>query len=77
MDPFRAGREGEEELFGILWTEDGGAEAGGGEDGGAEDGSQFLNHFGPGMEPERREEAETSTECDDSGLEYVGPPEVY
>jgi hypothetical protein len=39
MDPFRAGRDGKEELFGIIRTYDDGAEAGGGEDGGAEDGS--------------------------------------
>jgi hypothetical protein len=52
MDPFRARREGEEELFGFIWIDDGGAETGGGEDGGAEDGSQFLNDSGPGMEPE-------------------------
>jgi hypothetical protein len=39
MDPFRTGREGEEELFGIIRTEDAGAEASGGEDSGAEDGS--------------------------------------
>jgi hypothetical protein len=52
MDPFRVGREGEEELFGIIRTDDSGAEAGGGEDGGAEDGSQFLNDSGPRMEPE-------------------------
>jgi hypothetical protein len=39
MDPLRARREGEEELFGIIRTDDDGVEAGGGEDGGAEDGS--------------------------------------
>jgi hypothetical protein len=33
MDPF-GGREGEEEILGIIWREDGGAE-----DSGAEDGS--------------------------------------
>jgi hypothetical protein len=54
MDPFHAGREGEEELFGVIQIEDGGAEAGGGEDGGAEDGSQFLNVFG--LEWSRNEE---------------------
>jgi hypothetical protein len=49
MDPFRAGREGEEELFGIIRTDDGGAEAGGGEDHGAEGDSHFINDSGPGM----------------------------
>jgi hypothetical protein len=34
MDPFRVRREGEEELFGIIRTDDGGAETGGGEDSG-------------------------------------------
>jgi hypothetical protein len=52
MDPFPAGREGEEELFGFIHTDASGAETGGGEDGGAEDGSQFLNDSGPEMEPE-------------------------
>jgi hypothetical protein len=52
MDLFRAGREGEEELFGIIRTDDGGAEAGGGEHG-AEDGSKLLNDSGLRMEPER------------------------
>jgi hypothetical protein len=46
MDPFHAGREGEEELFGFIRTDAGGAETGGGEEGGAEDGSQFLNDSG-------------------------------
>jgi hypothetical protein len=52
MDPFHARREGEEELFGIIQTDDGGVEAGGGEAGGIEDASQFLNDSGLGMEPE-------------------------
>jgi hypothetical protein len=72
MDPFHAGREGEEELFGFI-----GAETGGGLDGGADDGSQFLNDSGPGMEPERSEGAQTSVDGDDGGSEDVGPPEVY
>jgi hypothetical protein len=56
----------------MIRTDHGGAEAGGGEYGRAS-----LNDSDPGMEPERREEAETSTKCDDGGSEDVGPPEVY
>ena len=65
MDPF-GGREGEEEMLDIISQPRGGAE----------DGSQFLNDSGPGMELERREEAQTSTECDD-GSQNVGPSQVY
>lgn len=70
MDPF-GGREGEEEMLDIISQPRGGAE-----DGGAEDGSQFLNDSGLGMELERREEAQISTECD-AGTHNVGPSEVY
>jgi hypothetical protein len=77
MDPFHAKREGEEELFGFIRTDAGGAETGGGEEGGAEDGSQFLNDSGPGMESEQSEGAQTSVDGDDGGSEDVGPPEVY
>jgi hypothetical protein len=52
MDLFCTGREGEEEVFGIIRTDNGGAEAGRGEDSGAEDGSEFLNDSGPGIELE-------------------------
>ena len=65
MDPF-GGREGEEEMLDIISQPRGGAE----------DGSQFLNDSGPGMELERREEAQTSIECDD-GTQNVGPSKVY
>jgi hypothetical protein len=76
MDPFHAGREGEEELFGFIRTDAGGAEIGGGEEGEAEDGSQFLNDSGPGMEPEDGDDS-GSEDGDDGGSEDVGPPEVY
>jgi len=65
MDPF-GGREGEEEMLDIISQPRGEAE----------DGSQFLNDSGPGMELERREEAQTSTECD-AGSQNVGPSQVY
>jgi hypothetical protein len=52
MDPFHAGREGEEELFGFIRTDAGGAETSGGEEDDVEDGSQFLNDSDPGMEPD-------------------------
>jgi hypothetical protein len=45
---------------------------GGAEDGGAGDGSKFLNESGEGMEVEQRDEAQTSTDCDD-GSQNVGP----
>jgi hypothetical protein len=77
MDPFRAGREGEEELFGFIRTDTSGAKTGGGEDGGAEDCSQFFNGSGPGMEPKQSEGAQTNVDGNDGGSEDVGPPEVY
>lgn len=61
MDPFN-GRDHEEDIFALIRQPEGGAEVGGAEDSGAEDGSQFLNESGPGMELERRDEAQTSTE---------------
>ena len=70
MDPFN-NREGEEEMLDIIRRPRGGAE-----DGGAEDGSQFLNDSGPRMELERREEAQTSPECD-NGSKNVGTSQVY
>jgi hypothetical protein len=76
MDPFHTGREGEEELFGFIRTDAGGAETGGGEEGEAEDGSQFLNDSGPGMEPKDGNDG-GSEDGDDGGSEDVGPPEVY
>jgi hypothetical protein len=76
MDPFHAGREGEEELFGFIRTDAGRAETGGGEEGEAEDGSQFLNDSGPRMEPEDGDDG-GSEDGDDGGSEDVGPPEVY
>ena len=65
MDPFN-NREGEEEMLDIIRRPRGGAE----------DGSQFLNESGPGMELERREEAQTSPECD-NGSKNVGTSQVY
>ena len=65
MDPF-GGREGEEDMFGILRTEDAGEE----------NGSQFLNDSGPGMKIVGASQPQISTECDD-GSQNVGPPEVY
>ena len=56
MDHFN-GRDHEEDIFALIRQPEGGAEVGG-----AEDGSQFLNESGPGMELERRDEAQTSTE---------------
>jgi hypothetical protein len=53
MDPFDTGRDGEEELFGIVRTKDGGAE----NYHGAEDGSWSLNDLGPGMELDKRKQA--------------------
>jgi hypothetical protein len=76
MDPFRAGREGEEELFSYIRIGSGGVETDGGEEGGAEDGSEFLNDSGPGMEPEDGDDG-GSEHDDDGGSEDVGPPEVY
>jgi hypothetical protein len=76
MDPFHAGREGEEELFSFIRTDAGGAETSGGEEGEAEDGSQFLNDSGTGMEPEDGDDS-GSEHGDDGGSEDVGPPEVY
>ena len=70
MDQFN-GRDGEEDIFAIIRQPEGEAEASG-----AEDGSQFLNESGDGMELERRDEAQTSTECDD-GSQNVGLSEVY
>ena len=70
MDHFN-GRDGEEDIFAIIRQPEGGAEAGG-----AEAGSQFLNESGDGMELERRDEAQTSIECDASS-QNVGPSEVY
>ena len=64
MDNFNS-RDHEEDIFAILRQPEGGAEVGGAEDSGAEDDSQFLNESGPGMELERRDEAQTSVECDD------------
>ena len=61
MDPFN-GRDHEEDIFALIRQPEGGAEVGGAEDSGAEDGSQFLNESGPGMELERRDEAQMSTE---------------
>jgi hypothetical protein len=76
MDPFHAGREGEEELFGFMRTDADGAETSGGEEGGAEDGSEFLNDSGPGMEPEDGDDG-GSEHGDDGRSEDEGPPEVY
>lgn len=53
-------RDHEEDIFAIIRQPEGGAEVGG-----AEDGSQFLNESGEGMELERRDEEQTSIECDD------------
>ena len=61
MDHFNS-RDREEDMFDILRQ---GPEVDGAEDSGAEDGSQFLNESGPGMELERRDEAQTSIKCDD------------
>ena len=78
MDHFN-GRDHEEDIFAIIRQPEGGAEVGGAEDGGAEDGSQFLNESGLGMELERRDEAQTSIDCDDDS-QIGGHPqsgEVY
>jgi hypothetical protein len=75
MDPFSAGREGEEELFGYMRTDADEAENNGGEEGGA-DGSEFLNDSGPGMELEDGDDG-GSEHDNDGGSEDVGPPEVY
>jgi hypothetical protein len=63
------GRDGEEEVLDIIHR---GAHDGGADDGGPDDGSQYLNESGEGMELERRDEAQTSTDCDD-GSQNVGP----
>ena len=78
MDNFNI-RDHEEDIFAILRQPEGGAEVSGAEDSGAKDGSQFLNEFGPGMELERRDEAQTSIECDDDSETGGHPPsgEVY
>ena len=68
MDHFN-GRDHEEDIFALIRQPEGGAE----------DGSQFLNESGPGMELERRDEAQRSTECDDES-QIGGHPqsgEVY
>ena len=73
MDNFNS-RDHEDDIFAIIRQPEGGAE-----DSGAEDGSQFLNESGPGMELERRDEAQTSIECDDDS-QIGGHPqsgEVY
>ena len=67
-------RDQEEDIFALIRQPEGGAEVGG-----AEDGSQFLNKSAPRMELERRDEAQTSIECDDDS-QIGGHPqsgEVY
>ena len=78
MDHFNS-RDHEEDMFDILRQPEGGPEVGGAEDNGAEDGSQFLNESGPGMELARRDEAQTSFECDDDSQNGGHPQsgEVY
>ena len=63
MDNFSS-RHLENEVFDIIREPVGGAE----EAGGTEDGSEFLNESGPGMEEEKRDEAEKSIECNDDSL---------
>ena len=78
MDNFNS-RDREEDVFTIIRQPEGGNEVGGAEDSGAEDGSQFLHESGPRMEPERRDEAQTSIECDEDS-QIGGHPqsgEVY
>jgi hypothetical protein len=65
-DHFNSSRLNEEDMFDLVRTP-------------AEDGSQFLNESGPGMEEERRDEAQTSIECDEDS-QFGGHPqsgEVY
>ena len=65
-DHFNSSRLNEEDMFDLVRTS-------------AEDGSQFLNESGPGMEEERRDEAQTSIECDEDS-QFGGHPhsgEVY
>ena len=78
MDNFN-NRDHEEDMFALIRQPEGGVEVTGAEDGGAEDVSQFLNESGPGMELERRDEAQTSIECDDDSETGGHPPfgEVY
>ena len=73
MDYFN-NRDNEDEIFVIVRQSEVGAE-----DSGVEDGSQFLNESGPGVELERRDEAQPSIECDDDS-QIGGHPqsgEVY
>ena len=68
------GRECEEDLFEIIRHTEGGAPEGGAEDEGPiTDGSEWLNETGDGIEPEQRDEAETSVDCDDVDSHNVGP----
>ena len=73
------GRDGEQEVLDII--NEGGAHDGGADDGGSDDGSQFRNESGEGMELERRDEAQTSFNCDDDsqsiGLALKKSGEVY
>jgi hypothetical protein len=65
-DHFNSSRLNEEEMFDLVRTP-------------TEDGSQFLNESGPGMEEERRDEVQTSIECDEDS-QFGGHPqsgEVY
>ena len=65
-DHFNRSRLNEEDMFDLVRTP-------------AEDGSQFLNESGLGMEEERRDEAQTSFECDEDS-QFGGPvqsSEVY
>ena len=63
---FNSSRVNEEDMFALVRTPE-------------EDGSEFLNESGPGMEVERRDEAQTSIECDEDS-QFGGHPqsgEVY
>ena len=74
MDNFNS-RDREEDVFNIIRQPVGGAEVDGLEDNGAEDASQFLNESGLGMELERREESQTSIDCDDDSQIGGHPPQ--
>ena len=79
MDNFNS-RDREEVVFDIIRHPVLGAEVDPLEDNGAQDGSHFLNVSGPGIELERREESQTSIDCDDDSQIGEHPPqsgEVY